>query len=136
MLVAAGNVYRTLDWPEGADPLTLAVGSNAAAAVMLLAIGLAGEGVTAFTSLGLSPGVVLVQVLSSAGMFALFFRLQRVGGPVFLSQIGYVGAAVGLVSGSLVLGERYPATTWGGALIVAVGIALMTRSQAAAERGR
>ena len=36
-----------------------------------------------------------------------FFRLQAVGGPVYLSQIGYVAAAVGLFSGTLFLGESY-----------------------------
>jgi drug/metabolite transporter (DMT)-like permease len=75
-------------------------------------------------------------MVASAGMFALYFRLQQVGGPVFLSQIGYVGAAVGLVSGALLLGERYPLTTWLGALVVAAGIALVTYSQAAQDRAR
>jgi drug/metabolite transporter (DMT)-like permease len=41
-----------------------------------------------------------------------------------------VGAAVGLVSGTLVLGERYPPTTWLGGVVVAAGIALVTYSQA------
>jgi drug/metabolite transporter (DMT)-like permease len=63
-------------------------------------------------------------------MFALFFRLQRVGGPVFLSQIGYVAAAVGLVSGTVLLGERYTAATWTGGLVAVAGVALVTRSQA------
>jgi drug/metabolite transporter (DMT)-like permease len=67
-------------------------------------------------------------------MLALFFRLQQVGGPVYLSQIGYVAAAVGLVSGTLVLGERYPAATWLGALVVVAGVALVTWSQAGSAR--
>ncbi len=136
VLLAAGNIYRTIDWPAQADPLSLAVGSNGFAACMLLAIGLAGDGPSALAPLLGSLPLAAIQMLASAGMFALFFRLQMVGGPVFLSQIGYVGAAVGLVSGSLVLGERYPATTWLGALVVAIGIALVTYSQASQDRAR
>src|SRR5690606_31575529 len=37
VLLALGNIYRTMDWPPGTGPLELAVGSHAAAAVMLLA---------------------------------------------------------------------------------------------------
>ncbi len=36
VLLAMGNVYRTLDWPKNADPTELAAGSHLAAAVMLL----------------------------------------------------------------------------------------------------
>lgn len=80
------------------------------------------------------PALTSAQMLASAGMFALFFRLQQVGGPVFLSQIGYVGAAVGLVSGTVLLGERYPAATWLGALVVVAGIALVTASHDVEKR--
>ncbi len=62
-------------------------------------------------------------------MFALFFRLQAVGGPVYLSQIGYVAAALGLVSGTLFLGEHYPPLTWIGAAVIAAGVAMTTRAQ-------
>ena len=62
-------------------------------------------------------------------MFAFFFRLQAVGGPVYLSQIGYVAAAVGLGSGVLFLGERYRLLTWAGAAIIVVGVILTTRAQ-------
>jgi len=63
-------------------------------------------------------------------MFVFFFQLQKVGGPVYLSQIGYVGAAVGLLSGTLLLGERYGPLTWAGALVIAAGVAMTTRAQA------
>ena len=71
----------------------------------------------------------LAQVASASAMFAFFFRLQAVGGPVYLSQIGYVGAAVGLVSGTLLLGERYQLLTWLGAAIITVGIVMTTKAQ-------
>ena len=75
------------------------------------------------------PLLVLAQIASASAMFVFFFRLQAVGGPVYLSQIGYVGAAVGLISGTLFLGERYQLLTWLGAAIITVGIVMTTKAQ-------
>ena len=69
------------------------------------------------------------QIASASAMFVFFFRLQAVGGPVYLSQIGYVGAAVGLITGTLLLGERYQLLTWLGAAIITVGIVMTTKAQ-------
>lgn len=127
--LAAGNIYRTVDWPEGTGPIELAVGSHLASAAMLLAgITLLGD-LGSFAQLGSVPLVTAGQVAASSAMFAFFFRLQAVGGPVYLSQIGYVAAAVGLFAGVLFLGERYAALTWLGAAIVTLGVLMTTRAQ-------
>src|SRR5690606_29489407 len=107
LCLAIGNIYRTVDWPRGAGPIELAVGSHLAAAVMLLAGILVLQGGGAFGVLADVPLLALAQMASASAMFVFFFRLQDVGGPVYLSQIGYVAAAVGLFSGTLFLGERY-----------------------------
>ena len=127
--LAAGNIYRTFDWPENSGPIELAVGSHLAAAAMLLVGLLFLEGIGTFGHLSSMPQLVLAQIASASAMFVFFFRLQAVGGPVYLSQIGYVGAAVGLISGTLVLGERYQLLTWIGAAIITVGIVMTTKAQ-------
>ena len=127
--LAAGNIYRTFDWPENTGPIELAVGSHLAAAAMLLVGLLLLEGIGSFSHLSGMPLLVLAQVASASAMFVFFFRLQAVGGPVYLSQIGYVGAAIGLISGTLVLGERYQLLTWLGAAIITVGIVMTTKAQ-------
>ncbi|WP_309085140.1 DMT family transporter [Chelativorans sp.] len=129
LCLAAGNIYRTMDWPGDTGPIELAVGSHLAAAGMLL-IGtfLTGE-IGAFERLADFPFLVIGQVVAAATMYAFFFRLQAVGGPVYLSQIGYIGAAVGLLSGILFLGERYAALTWIGAAVLAVGVLVTTKAQ-------
>ncbi len=76
-----------------ANRLVLAMGSNAVAALCLIASLLVMDGTLPFAALALSPGMVVAYVVVAALMFALFFRLQVVGGPVYLSQIGYVAAA-------------------------------------------
>lgn len=127
--LATGNIYRSLAWPRDADPVELAAGSHLAAAGLLLA-GLAVSGQAgALAGLAAVPVLAAVQALVSALLFVTYFRLQVVGGPVYLSQIGYVAAAVGLASGILFLGESYGPQTWIGAAIIALGVTLTTRAQ-------
>jgi drug/metabolite transporter (DMT)-like permease len=127
--LAAGNVYRTIDWPADAGPIELAAGCNLAAAVMLLVALLFSAGPSSFGTLSEVPLLAAAQVAASSAMFAFYFRLQVVGGPVYLSQIGYVGAAIGLGAGIVLLGERYLPLTWLGTLLIAVGVALTTAAQ-------
>lgn len=127
--LAIGNIYRTAAWPRDAGPIELAAGSHLAAASMLLAGLLLFDGAGAFAVLTKMPWLTVAQVASASAMFVFFFRLQAVGGPVYLSQIGYVAAAVGLASGTLFLGERYQWLTWSGALIIGIGVAMTTLAQ-------
>lgn len=129
VFLACGNVYRTLDWPKNSDPTELAAGSHLASAIMLFAGILLFTGGFPVETFALAPWAATAQAIASAGMFALFFRLQAVGGPVYLSQIGYVAAALGLISGTLFLGEHYPPLTWIGAVVIAIGVAMTTRAQ-------
>jgi drug/metabolite transporter (DMT)-like permease len=132
LLLAGGNIYRTIDWPKDAGPIELAVGSHLAAAAMLLAGILALDGGGLLGRLADLPLVTVAQMASASAMFVFFFRLQAVGGPVYLSQIGYVAAAIGLFSGTLFLGERYGLLTWLGAVIIVAGVFLTTKAQAKA----
>jgi drug/metabolite transporter (DMT)-like permease len=128
--LACGNIYRTLDWPNNAGPIELAAGSHLASAAMLVAISLVLNGGVPFGPLADVPLMTLAQAAASAAMFAFFFRLQAVGGPVYLSQIGYVAAALGLVAGTVFLDERYQLATWAGAAIIMAGVAMTTKAQA------
>jgi drug/metabolite transporter (DMT)-like permease len=134
--LAAGNIYRTFDWPEGAGPIELAAGSHLASAVLLFLGLLVTGNAGSFALLPDIPLLVLAQVTSASTMFAFFFRLQAVGGPVYLSQIGYVAAAVALFSGIFFLGERYQLLTWIGAAITVVGVVMTTRAQAQVSSSR
>ena len=120
--LAIGNVYRTIAWPVGGEPLELAAGSNAAAAGLLFIAVWWVDGLGALATLRDVPVLALAQVLASTAMFTTFFRLQLAGGPTYLSQIGYVAAAVALFAGTVFLGERYAALTWIGAGVIFVGV--------------
>ncbi|OCK05876.1 MULTISPECIES: hypothetical protein [Thalassospira] len=49
--------------------------------------------------------IIGVQMAVASMMYICHFELQRVAGPVFLSQIGYVMALTSLAGGTLLLGE-------------------------------
>ena len=107
-LVAGGNIFRSLYWPRGATALSLAPGMLIAAAFLLAPV-LAVAGVPLVPPLNATTiALVLAQTAVFAATFSLIFLLQSLAGPVYLSQIGSVGAAAGGAIAVVVLGE--PAT--------------------------
>ena len=106
---------------------------NLAAVLPLLALAWALGGLD-LAPLAAIPGIVAGQVVAATVMYLTFFRLQAVGGPTYLSQIGYVAAAIGVAVGVSFLGERYPPLVWTGIAVVAAGIGLTTLAQARAVR--
>ena len=130
VFLGLGNVYRTLAWPEGASPRKLASHTNLAAVPFLAIAVVVQTGTIDLSPLASIPGLVALQLAVSTVMFLMFFRLQQIGGPTYLSQIGYVAAAVGVVIGVVYFSETYPTNVWVGAGVVAIGIALTTLGQA------
>jgi drug/metabolite transporter (DMT)-like permease len=119
--LAIGNVFRTARWPQGATPLEVSVAANVSVAPIQFALAWAygGGGLSLVADhLWLS----LAQWAAALVQMSLFFRLQLVGGPTYLSQIGYVAAAISLTVGALLLGETYPSQVWIGAAIILAGI--------------
>ncbi|MCB0245412.1 MAG: EamA family transporter, partial [Anaerolineae bacterium] len=127
--LAAGNVYRTLDWPKGVSPNVLAFWGHAFSSALFLTLLLMTRGTVPLNEIAPAAGAALAQVLVAGMTFPAFFRLQQKGGPVLLSQIGYVAAAVGLIGATVFLGERYSAMTWLGAGVIVVGIGITIAAQ-------
>ena len=105
LFLGAGNVYRTMAWPFGASPRKLAAHTNLAAVPFFALLVYAQTGTVDVMPLAAIPGLVAMQLVVSTIMFLMFFRLQQVGGPTYLSQIGYVAAAVGVAVGVFYFGE-------------------------------
>lgn len=90
VLLAAGNIYRTLRWPAGSGPDQLAPGMLGAAALMLLVVGaLPGFGALPDFSLDVPTGelaailLLAAQAAAFAVQYLLFFVVQQRGGPVY-----------------------------------------------------
>lgn len=128
--LACGNVYRTVAWPKKASPDDLAFWSHVCAIVIFLILLVLTHNLEkSYTLLTLSPWLTFCQALIAGITFPIYFRLQRYGGPVLLSQVGYIAAAVGLIIATLFLNEQYSLMTWIGAAIILVGIAATIKSQ-------
>lgn len=118
--LAIGNVFRTAKWPEGATPVQVGVVVNLSVVpiFIVLAIWHGGSIWPVFDNLGLTFAQWLAALLN----VGLFFRLQWISGPTYLSQIGYVAATVSLAIGALYFGETYPWQVWLGAGLIIAGI--------------
>lgn len=125
LLLASGNVYRTLAWPAALQPLgaaTLMVWLQA-----LFLVPLAAARGELRVPAGLEAGDA---ALAGAGaLTAVFylgaFELQRRGGPLVVGQLGYVIAVASLAIGFVAFGERYSAATLGAVAAVLAGVALV-----------
>ncbi len=128
VFLGIGNVYRTIGWPAGAGPMRLGAMINLAAVPPLIVLAVIWGGLDLAPLLRV-PGLVAAQLAASTIMYLTFFRLQAAGGPTYLSQIGYVAAALSVAVGVTLLGEVYPPMVWAGVAVVAAGIALSTLAQ-------
>lgn len=127
--LAIGNIYRTIGWPEGTSPDVLAFWTNAFASLGYVFVLLLLYQDLRLDELSAAPIATTLQLLVGALTFPVYFRLQKYGGPVLLSQLGYIAAAVGLAAATLFLGEHYGWLTWLGALVILVGIGFTIRAQ-------
>lgn len=127
VLLAIGNIYRTLRWPDDASPSALAPGMLIAASLMLgmMAI-LPNFSLTVSVADTLSLVLIATQALIFAGQFLLLFLLQKTGGPVLLSLLGAVGAVVGVPVAIFLQGEAPPEGLILGATLIAIGVGLVT----------
>lgn len=130
VILAAGNLYRTARWPEGARPDELAPGMLAGGGLLLVVAAFGTD--AAWLALDLPEGrgpwlVTAAQVVTFAATYVLFFILQHRGGPVVLSLIGSVAAVVGVPLAVAFLGESVPDGLFVGGLAIALGVALVTR---------
>ncbi len=127
--LALGNVYRTMAWPTGAQPIELAIGMNLASSTMLLLIILVLPNASLPGGLESIKITVLFTVVICSMMVAVHSRLQYVGGPTYLSQIGYVAAGVALFIGMLFFKEKYSWITWIGAMCILLGAGISMKAQ-------
>ncbi|MDF3063636.1 MAG: conserved rane protein of unknown function [Microvirga sp.] len=130
--IAAGNIYRTKFWPPGSTALDLALVMSGGAALWL-GLGWLASGGAAELSEVARPGWLALSIAPALAAFGnlIYFELQKTGGIVSFSQIGYAGAVLGLFGGYFALGEAYPSWVWVAALIIAMGIAISELSRRA-----
>ena len=131
VLLAIGNLYRTLRWPTGASPSALAPGMLVAASIQLGVFSLLPNFSLALPSqdpLALTVSIALIglQAFIFATQFQLLFVLQKAGGPVLLSLLGSTAAVFAVPIAIFLQGEPPPKGLALGALLIALGVAFVT----------
>lgn len=129
--LAAGNLFRTRFWPEGAHALQLSP-------VMLIVGGTVTLGFALVAGVPLTPpawsneamAAVAALIAINATLFIAYFNLQRIAGPVYLSQIGLVAAIVGPLLAMTLLGEQLGLHLALAGGFILLGILLVNRRKA------
>lgn len=134
LLLAAGNLFRSMAWPVGLHPL-----SAASLMLMLQATVLVpGAAISGHLELPATDAAGgLWTVLAAGGLTTVFylsaFELQKRAGPVVVGQLGYVITVATLLLGMLVFGERHGVATFAAMATVFAGILLVHRERGGAR---
>lgn len=125
--LAAGNVYRSVAWPDGLPPLGAALLMLAiqSAAIVPAAIA-AGELVMPSLRGTLADVALVGAALMMTAFYLGAFQLQRRAGPVLVGQLGPVIAVASLAIGVVAFGDSYGITALAGVATVLTGVALVT----------
>lgn len=130
VMLSIGNIYRSVAWPVGANPTTLAAGTLLASA-MSLAVFAQLTGTTLLPAKTSTEIFVLVVVQGGVTALAYLcsFEIQRRSDPVFYSQLGAVAAVFGLLIGVIWFREEYSVMIWLGVAFVITGLKVSNRSR-------
>lgn len=138
VILAVGNVYLTLRWPSGTSPVFLAALMLLGGALTLLPFALISEPGQLPALLGSAAvgRLLLLEIAVFAIQYVFLFVLQRLAGPVYLSQIGTVAALVGTLVAVGLMGEAPPPNLALAGTLVALGLTLFHRgAQTVSVRG-
>jgi len=127
VFVSSGNIFRSRFWPQGASPLSLAPGMLLAGAALLLPYALLSGVPLAPPPSGLALPLLLAEIAVFSATFTLIFTLQAIAGPVYLGQIGSVGAVAGAALAALLLGEAIDFRIAVAAAAILAGVFLVGR---------
>jgi len=130
-----GNVMTTVTRPPSMPSTVLGAGMMLSAAVFLVpAMAVSGQ---FYLFEGSAQNVnwnFLYATLLNAVFYTLFLELIRISGPVFFSQINYVAVASGFGWGMALFDERYSLYVWGGTVLMALSVLLLTLGARANNR--
>lgn len=126
VVLAVGNVYRSLFWPNGTSARQLAGLMSLCGAALTLPFAVWQEGLGAGLALWQAPllPILCCAVVSFVFQYLTFFRLQQIAGPVYLSQTGSVAAITGTPIAIVVLGETAPDGFALAAALITIGLAI------------
>lgn len=130
IMLAMGNIYRTLRWPGTASPIFLAALMLFGGALTLLPfvwLTESGSMDALFTSRTVQQ-LLILEIAVFSVLYFFYFVLQKIAGPVYLSQIGIVAALAGALIAVFGLGETPPPYLGLAVILIAAGTLIFQRS--------
>ena len=132
---AVANIYAETGRPEKTDNLVLAMGTSVGAALVgLVGALLFGNFFPLWQNPGEAAWLTVAFAVSSAAATMLFFAIVVRAGPVFLGQVGYLVALVGIVYGMWFFGETYSGWLWFAGALSFAGVAMVNMGKPGAVR--
>lgn len=130
LTLAASNIYRSRFWPAGSTAMPLVLGMLTVQGMGLFFINLVMGNFHNVISVTQDAGFLLSILGVMAGASYLSsVNLLRVGGPVYLSQMGYVITAVTLLAGIVMWDEHYDRNDLLSMGFILLGVLLTTLTQ-------
>ncbi len=124
------GVFAERFMPDSTGTATMALGLLATASLCYLPVMLAsGQAGLPLPPVWPSTYALYALALGACGAYLLYFSLIRHAGSVFMSQVGYIVVAIGIVGGMLIFGERYSLWVWGGVALLMAGLTLVNAGQ-------
>ena len=112
IFIASANVFLSRAQFKPVDPISIALGMNSLAAIVLAPIVFfTGSSPFIFKSAGLSLAVLSLSVITSVG-FIVFVKLVKNHGPVFASQVNYLVTISGVTWGFIIFSESHSSQFW------------------------
>lgn len=128
VLLSIGNIFRSRYWPPGVPPAHLSLSMMAFGFLTLVGLTGALDMPIAPTVWSLnSGGLLLAQILVFTLLYDLYFRLQHLAGPVYLSQIGSVSAVIGALLAYAFFAEIPSTLGYLAILFVGLGVYAVSR---------
>lgn len=123
LFYAIGSNYSSRTFPA-ADPLTMSIGQNIGAALVLLPFAL-GTIPREMPSMPATGAMLALAIVCTAGAYQIYFWLLNNVGPTRTTSVTFLVPVFGLLWGNLILKEPLTTGMIGGLVLVFVGIVLM-----------
>lgn len=135
--LAASNIYRSRFWPTGSEAIPLVIGMLSVQSAWLFIVNLfMGNFHEAIPDIQ-NTGVLLIALgLMAGASYLSSFNLLKIGGPVYLSQMGYVITATTLLAGMVLWDEHYDVNDFLSMGLIFSGVLLTTLTQKAQSSRR
>lgn len=124
------NIYRSMDWPQGASSVSLAAGMLLATTILMIPLFFFVDAPVWPEFISMVPIAIFAgNIMMSYIGFIFYFELQRIADPVYFSQISYFITITTMVFGYVLFGETIHWYVVPSVILIFAGLYLFSRKQ-------